>query len=336
MEHRERSWDDRRAPTLKDVAREVGVSEATASVVLNGARSGTRVSAERRQAVVDAAARIGYRPNSVARALQAGRNHRIGLYSGRSEIDARNLFFAELLGGMCDAAREQGTNVLLHTSGDELERLLELVSSAALDGLIVHARQDDPIVPFLAGLRAPAVAVADAVPNLPSIGVDDRLGGALQAEHLFARGHRSVLYKQTRHLAGSATNRMEAFLTLAKRLGMKVAVRYEESHEEPFDASDVALVRAGATAVVGWNDRVAEFACARLTLEGIDVPSQAAVIGFDGFRSFYLPRFALTTIYSPWFQVGRTAVLQLDQLLRGENVPLTTTLPVSLVLGETT
>lgn len=339
MEHVKRNWDERRAPTLKDVAREVGVSEATASVVLNGARSGTRVSAQRRQAVVDAAARIGYRPNSVARALQAGLNHRIGIYSGRSEIDARNLFFAELLGGMCEAAREQSTNVVLHTSGDEPERLLELVSSAALDGLVVHAKQDDPIIPLLVDLRAPTVAIADVVPGLPSIGVDDKLGGALQAEHLAERGHRHVLYKQTRFLAQSALDRMNAFLATAKRHGIKTSVRYEESYREPFDAADVALVASGenrATAVVGWNDRTAEKACERLVAEGLDVPGQVAVIGFDGFLSFYAPRFTLTTVRAPWFQVGRAAIELLGRSLRGEDVPLLTTLPVEFIPGSTT
>lgn len=339
MEHLKETWDDRRAPTLKDVARAVGISEATASVVLNGAKSGTRVSAARRQAVIEAAVRIGYRPNSVARALQAGRNHRIGIYSGRSELDARNLFFAELLGGMCDAARALGSNVVLHTSGDDPGQLLELVSSAALDGLLVHAAQDDPIVPLLGELRAPAIAIADQVAGLHSVGVDDAMGGVLQAEHLAQKGHRHVLYKQNRYLAQSALDRMETFLQTAKRLGMRVSVRYEESFEESFDASDVALVRNGegrATAVVGWHDRAAEQACIRLREEGIAIPGDVAVIGFDGFRSYYSPLFSLTTVRAPWYQVGQIATEHLARLTRGEAVTLLTTLPVELIPGDTT
>jgi LacI family transcriptional regulator len=339
MEHLKETWDDRRAPTLKDVARAVGISEATASVVLNGSKSGTRVSAARRQAVVEAAARIGYRPNSVARALQAGRNHRIGIYSGRAEFDARNLFFAELLGGMCTAARALGSNVVLHTSGDDPGQLLELVSSAALDGLLVHASHDDPIVPLLGELRAPAVAIADKVAGLHSVGVDDALGGVLQAEHLARKGHRHVLYKQVRYLPQSAFDRMEAFLRTAKSLGMRVTVRYEERFEEPFDASDVALVRSGEgrpTAVVAWHDRSAELACIRLRDEGIDIPGEVAVVGFDGFRSYYSSLFNLTTVRAPWHQVGQVATEHLARLTSGEAVPLLTTLPVELLQGDTT
>lgn len=339
MEHLTRSWEERRSPTLKDVARAVGVSEATASVVLNGARSGTRVSEATRQAVVDAAATIGYRPNSVARALQAGRNHRIGLYSGRSEIDARNLFFSEILSGMCETAHAHGSNVVLHTSGDEPERLAELVSGAALDGLVIHAGADDPIIPLLAGLRAPAVAVADVVVGLPSVVVDDRLGGRLQAEHLHAKGHRHVLYQLARHPVGSALDRLDSFQATAKALGMRTSVRYEETFARPLDASDLAAALGGkerATAVVGWNDRVAELACTALDAAGMAIPSDVAVVGFDGFRSHFAPRFILTTVRAPWAQVGATAVERIAQLVRGEDVPLLTTLPVDLISGSTT
>lgn len=344
MRHETQGWEERRAPTLKDVAREVGVSEATASVVLNGARSGTRVSGATRQAVTDAAARIGYRPNSVARALQAGRNHRVGFYSGRSNLDARNLFFAEILGGLCGAALGHGLNVVLHTAGDDPDRLLELVTDASLDGLVLHAGPDDPIIPLLSGLRGPAVFVADPFPGFPSVAVDDRRGGILQAEYLAARGHRHVLYLLARQPVGSAIARMESFLAAAKGLGMRTTVRYEETYARPLDASDFApaLRDLGqgegdrATAIVAWHDDVAAQTCEALAGLGVAVPGKVAVMGFDGFRSLFPTRFDITSVHAPWFDVGRIALDRLAALGRGEDVPLLTTLPVELIPGSTT
>jgi len=339
MEQIKTSWEDRRAATLKDVARLVGISEATASVVLNGARSGTRVSATTRRAVVDAAAHLGYRPNSVARALQAGRNHRIGIYSGRSKLDARNLFYAEVLGGMCEAACEQGANIMMHTAGDSPEKLLELTSSAALDGLIVHAGNDDPIMPLLMELRAPAIWVADRISGLPSVGVDDVQGGRLQAEHLAEKGHRHVLYKQTPSSAQSAVDRRDAFLIRAEELGIRSTIRSEIRYDLPFDEGDLQLLTSGrnrATAFVAWHDRAAEVACGALVAAGLRVPEDVAVIGFDGFRSYYAPKFSLTTVRAPWSQVGRVAVELLAALVRGETVPHHTSLPVEFAAGATT
>ena len=338
MEHLTRTWEERRSPTLKDVARAVGVSEAAASVALNGARSGTRVSPATRQAVVDAAAVLGYRPNSVARALQAGHNHRIGLYTGRSEIDSRSLFFTEILGGMCAGARELGSSVVLLSVSDTEEWLMGLLTGASLDGLVVQARPDDPIFEMLGALRVPSVAINDAGGPLPVVGVDEEAGGTLQAGHLVGAGHRHVLYKQSRELTPSIQRRMDAFLAAARRLGMRTTVRYHDDFDRPLDAADVALLTDGpdrATAVVGWHDHAADLTCAHLERAGIDVPGAVAVVGFDGFRSYYTPRFVLTTVRAPWFEVGQTAVRLTAALLRGEDVPLLTTLPVELFHGGT-
>jgi DNA-binding LacI/PurR family transcriptional regulator len=339
MEHLSRNWEERRAPTLKDVARAVGISEATASVVLNGARSGTRVSAKRRQDVIDAAARIGYRPNSLARALQAGHNHRIGFYSGRQAIDARSLFFTELLGGVCAGATAQDSNVVLFTAADDEVRLLELLTGASLDGLVLQCRPEDEIFPLLQNLRVPAVVINDAETlDLPVVGVDEVQGGCLQAERLAERGHRHALYKQSRSLTLSVQKRMTAFVARARELGIRTTIRYQDDFDEPIDAADIALVSEGsdrATAVVGWHDHAADRICARLTDAGIEVPGQVAVLGFDGFGSYYTPRFRLSSVRAPWFEVGRTAADLIAALMRGDQVPHLTSLPVEFVPGST-
>ena len=88
-----------------------------ASVVINGARSGTRISEKTRQTIIEAAARIGYRPNGLARSLTTGKTNLIGVYSGRTNLDSRNFFFAELPSAeFWKDPRSAGANTVIHTN----------------------------------------------------------------------------------------------------------------------------------------------------------------------------------------------------------------------------
>jgi LacI family transcriptional regulator len=340
VEQSEHSWGDRRPVTLRDVANAAGVSASAASVVLNGARSGTRVSASTRRTVMEAAERMGYHPNSVARSLITGRTHRIGMYSGRARLDSRNAFFAEVLGGIFEKAAEHGTNTMVHTSGGSEAQLLDLVSNRALDGLIVHAGHDDPLVPLLGKLRVPAVAVADQIESIPSILVDDAAGGRLQAQHLATLGHRHAMIKLAPFPYASTMSRIEAFEEAAERFGIRVTRRFDTFAEtDAFNTDDLRLLSDGpnrATAIVCWNEFCAERACSWLYSLGISIPGDVAVIGFDGFQRAFLPRFDLTTIRAPWAAVGRTATSILMSLVDGKSVPGLTTLPVEFIRGNTT
>ncbi len=340
MEQMQHIWGDRRPITLNDIAREAGVSQSAASVVLNGARSGTRISALRRRAVLEAAERMGYRPNALARSLTTGRTHRIGLYSGRSQLDSRNSFFAELLGGVLDGAAENKQNTMVHSSGWGEDGLLDLVSNRALDGLVVHASDDDPIIPLLCELRVPAIAVADRIEGLPSVIVDDEAGGELQARHLASLGHRHVLLKQFPGRSGSSTARMESLARTLEKLGIRATLRYETFAEnDGLDPSDIEILTEGperATAIVGWSDHVAQRICNRLDRIGLSIPGYVSVVGFDGFTHSATPRHALTTIRAPWAQVGRQAVTHLNALIEGQSVPDITVIPVEFVRGDTT
>ncbi|MGV3618822.1 MAG: LacI family DNA-binding transcriptional regulator [Fimbriimonas sp.] len=339
-EPREHIWRDRPSTTLKDVAHSVGVSESTASVILNGARSGTRVSADTRRAVLEAAKRLGYRPNAHARSLQTGFSNRIGIYSGRSRLDSRNAFFAELLGGVFEAAAEHGKNTVVHTSGGGLENLLDLVSNRAVDGIVVHPGPDDPLLAVLGELRVPAVAVADRFAALPSVCVDDRAGGALLAQHLAHQGHRHILIKQAWWPAPSAVDRMAAFTETAARLGMVTVHRQEDpSALDRMAADEIEMLTRPddrITAIFAWCDGAAERMCRNLERIGLSIPGDVAIVGFDGFFSERQFRRELTTIRAPWSEVGRKAVSILSALIEGDSVPAVTTMPIEFIRGTTT
>lgn len=315
------------------------MSQSAASVILNGARSGTRVSQQKRRVVLEVAEKIGYRPNALARSLTTGRTNCIGIYSS-GQVDSKNQFFAELLSGVLSEAGEMRLNTMVHSSGWDDASLLDLVSNRALDGLIIHSREQDPIIPLLCNLRVPAVAVADRISGLPSVVVDDRSGAEMQARHLASLGHKRVLVKTCPHLCDSADVRTSSFLQAASGMGMicSTSTFVEEVHQGLTTEDMKLLTRQEdrATAIVGWNDFCAFTLCEKLTSLGISVPERVAVVGFDGFDQMFTPVFKLTAIKAHWASVGAKAVKHLHSLIDGKEVPDLTIMPVEFVRGGTT
>lgn len=329
----------RRSVTLEEVAQAAEVSRPTASVILNGARSGTRISDATRQRVLGMAATMGYRPNPIAQSLATGRANRIGFYSGRARLDCRNPFFAEMLGGVFDGTEALGFDTLVHTTGVSESRMIDLVRGHALDGLIVYATPGDPILPLLGELRVPAVAIADAISGIPSVTVDDSYGGMKLAEYLCSINHRHVLVKQAPFPPPSAIARVEAFANTCESAGVRVTRSLEIWDGGGLSDEELKTLTEGndrATAVMAWSDAVAETVYENLIRVGLSVPGHVSVVGFDGFRHRHPPRCDLTTVRAPWASAGRGAVRLVHAQLSGESVPPLTVLPVALHIGDTT
>jgi LacI family transcriptional regulator len=328
----------RRPVTLDEIAAASGVSRPTASVILNGAKSGTRISPATSRRVLDVAKARGYRPNPIAQHLATGKANRIGFYSGRSKLDCRNAFFAEILGGVFEGAAEFGFDTLMHTSSVSELQIIDLVRAHSVDGLIVYATIGDPILPLLGDLHVPAVSVADEIAGIPSVLVDDQQGGALLAAHLLSLGHRHALVKQSPLPPPSAVARVRSFTETFEQASAQVTQGLESWDGPSLSDKDRRLLSGPnrATAVMAWSDAVAETIVLHLLDLGFSVPGDVSVVGFDGFDLAKLPRRRLTTIRAPWADSGREAVHMLHSQLVGEEVPDVKVLPVTLCEGDTT
>jgi DNA-binding LacI/PurR family transcriptional regulator len=330
----------RRGATLKDVAEQVGVSRMTVSAVLSGGSGNIRVSQATRERVLDAARKLRYRPNALARSLRSRTTNVIGVYSGYHYFEPRNSFFAQLLGGLQEGCVEYRKDLLLHSvfRGDTAEDIHTALMDGRIDGLIMFAPAHDPLVEPLATSHLPVVAVADPVSALTSVTVDDAGSARPVLEYLAARGHRRLVYRSVDRVLISVERRHAAFREEAGRMGLTMeewCATDRVTDDSWFEGWLARPTHERPTAVVCWNDVAAYDVLDRCAHIGIRVPEALAVTGFDDIPNPVASRFRLTTVRAPWAEVGRTAVRLLVEQIDGAEVPGETVLPVELVLGDT-
>ena len=330
--------------TMADIAQRAGVSKVTVSAVLSAsAGNNTRVAETTRQRILEAARELNYAPNGIAKMFRQRSTNIIGLYLGDWLLNTHDLFLAEIVSGLQSGCHEHRKDLLLHGTfrGRSVEDIyLELISQK-IDGLILFTQEDDPLAIRLASSSLPVVAITDAVPILPSVTADDRGGSRMIAEYIAGKGHRHVLYRRGRSFQTSAIRRYEAFQAAANTL--RLTVTEDFGRDENFDfvlsrEEQVILQTTGPsrpTAIVCGSDLLAYAAVEYCQTQGLRVPEDVAVVGFDGIVPQVRPAARLTTIRAPWSDVARTALELVIQRLAGETLPIETVLPVELIIGDT-
>jgi LacI family transcriptional regulator, galactose operon repressor len=182
--------------TQKDIAREVGVSQATVSDVLRGRPRG-RVSDETRRRILETARRLAYRPNASAQALRTRQSRQI-VYVTTQEADRQYGVLGEgIVGGLARVLTDRDYRLLINTAASpeqEVAALRTLASSGVCDGFILRAFEErHPAYRALADLGPPFILIGQcADPDLPSIAHDASGMVHTAARLLSERGHRRV------------------------------------------------------------------------------------------------------------------------------------------------
>ncbi|MFE3031769.1 LacI family DNA-binding transcriptional regulator [Streptomyces canus] len=312
-----------RPPGMMDVAREAGVSHITVSRVVNGHPS---VRPETRARVEAAIQKLGYRRNSVARALKSRRSSTIGVVIVGSEL----FELPRILLGVETAAKQAGYWVSLasrqgeSTTGDLLETLQRLTDQS-VEAIAVVAERPGT-VEALSGLSlgVPVAVVMSGnvpTPDLSFVEVDQELGARLAVRHLLDLGHRDIA-----HLTGAlrtfdARARVQGWqaeLTAAAAEGARLEGDF--SAESGFRlAHDLCDADSGLpTAVFAGNDQMAMGVLAAFAERGVKVPQDVSVVGFDDMKGagYLVP--ALTTVRQDFAHLGRSAIELLVRMVGGE------------------
>jgi DNA-binding LacI/PurR family transcriptional regulator len=332
----------RQPVTAKDIGRRLGLSQPTVSRILSGA-PGCRVSAETRRRVLEAAAEMGYRPNAIARSLRRRRTNIIGLYCGYGYLDARNAFQAAVIGGLQRAADEHHLDLLLHGvfRGTSTEDIYGELIDGRVDGLFLNTHPDDPLAEKFRASALPVVALADALPDLPSVVCDDAEGIRLLLAYLWEKGHRRIGFLCPEQVYASVAVRRDAFISVMADRG----ARAEEAPLLTIDgeAGESALallptLPVRPTAVVCWNDLTALRLMKGCREQGVRMPDDLAVVGFDGLLDFGLMARQLVTVGTDWNAAMAEAMRLLTTRIKdGPNaaIPPLTKMPVRLIPGDT-
>jgi LacI family transcriptional regulator len=337
---------------LVDVARAAGVHAATASRALNAeARAGVSKQTVRR--VEQAAQRLGYTPNVIARGLRTSRSYVVALVIP----DITNPLFPPIVRGAEQVLSRAGfTLVLTDTNNDaDLERTqVASMRAHGVDGFILAtARWHDPVLDDLAESGMPAVQVnrRTSTSTLPYVGADDRSGIELCVKHLAELGHREIV-----HLAGppdtsTGRDRTSAFRQAAKSRRVRGTVIECSAFTEDAGARAAAkLIASGRpfTAIVGGNDLLALGAITVLAQAGMQCPADVSVTGFNDVSFLGRLNPPMTTVSAPLVEMGALAartlldwvakpatrsraqtLLPVDLVVRGSTSASTTTSPAS-------
>lgn len=326
-----------RRPTVKDVAEAAGVSVATVSRALSGARV---VRPELRDVVVRTAENLGYRPHSIARALRRSRTGAIGMVVPKIE----NPFFPQLVGHADRVLQEHDLALLLCSSDDDPEneaKRISILAERQIDGLLISPCSQSASAAALidATTRMPVVQFDQRVPSVrsPFVGVDDAAGIAAVTAHLVATHRRRVAFIGADTDNWSGGRRREGFETWARLMDPSALGRMESgdfSREFGLQAAKRLLSADGdIDAIVCANDLLALGALDAATELAIDVPSRLAITGFDDINIATVSRPTLTTVRQPVAEIVETAIDILLRAIDGDEDELPDVLlPVELVI----
>lgn len=315
-------------PTMHDVARVAGVSQATVSMVLNDVE-GSRVSGETRQRVMDAVAELGYRVNSAAKSLREGTSRLIGFIG---DIVASTPFAGEIIEGAQDRAWVDGHLMLIvNTGGDRVleERAIDSLLSRQVDG-IVYAAMYHRRLKVPAALREVPTVVLNAETedgSLPSVVPDEYGGGRAATQYLVDHGHERVAFININTLASglpAAIDRERGFVDVLTDAGLtvdKTLIKHGDGDAESAYRHAARLLdrKRPPTAIFCGNDRTAWGAYQAAADLGLRIPDDVSIIGFDNqtlIASHLRP--GLTTMALPFAEMGRIGV---GRLLSGDPTP---------------
>ena len=306
--------------TLRDVAREAGVSVATASRAINGLGN---VTAPTRAAVMAAVKKLNFVPHSGARSLTRRKTDTVGVILP----DLFGEFFSEIIRGIDLVAHESGMHLLLgnmHGSTHETAAAIAAMRGR-VDGLLVMPPDLKP--ELLADYLDPALPTVllnyDAGPlDLPFVAVDNYRGAYAMTEALLTAGARQVV-----HIAGPKHNRdardrqrgfVDAMTKIAKERN-PVILPGDFSEESGEKAARLFVEgQLPADAVFAANDQMAVGLIAELARAGVSVPGDVMVAGFDDIPLARHLSPGLTTMQVNIDRLGSTGMMLLLRLLRGD------------------
>ncbi|QJR14061.1 LacI family DNA-binding transcriptional regulator [Usitatibacter palustris] len=324
--------------TVIDVAREAGVSPSTVSRILNGT---VRVSDAKRKSVEKVIERLGFTRNLMARGLKLGRTHTLGIVMP----EVTSSFWEVSLKGIEDRLRGSGYAPMLtsgHWDAEQEAQRVEMLLQRQVDGIILLSGRlsVDEIKRFAA--RRPMAVFGRALETKNAIGaILDNRGGAFEATtHLIELGHRQIAFIAGIPEHPDAAARMIGYRDALEAAGIaydkKLVVQGDFHETGGFNAMNRLIDSGrGFTAVFAANDQTALGARLALYRRGLRLPDDVSLVGFDDLPVSRYSTPPLTTVHQPVYELGRSLVDAMFDLIEGRPAKLEVP-PMQLIVREST
>src|SRR5664279_1374563 len=307
--------------TLRDVAERVGLAPGTVSAVLNDAPSARAIPEHTRQRIRAAAEELNYRPNFLARSLRKKRTYTVGLII--EEIG--DVYGAMVITGVEAYLRKHNyffLTVIHRHDASLLREHSQLLLERGVEGFItVDTSLQEPF-------PVPTVSVAGhrTLKGVTNIILDQDRGVRVALEHLVDLGHRKIAFMRGQPTSSDAEYRWKAICMVAHEMGIEMDSHLianlefdDPSPQSGYPYAKELLARGKPfTALFAYNDLSAIGAIRAIQEEGLHIPRDISVIGFDDipWAAFHTP--SLTTVKQPLETMGRIAAETLIQMIEND------------------
>ena len=311
--------------TMRQVAKMVGVSAMTVSKAL-GNKPG--VSDETRKRILEAAEKLRYTPNMLARSFRTDRTNTIGVIMSSNFEEV----FTMLFRGIESVAAEYGFSTLVATSGEDLarkEEVVQMLVGKRVDGLVLTSPQlftdkerrllDKMNIPYVLAIRSCVDSDISTVVN------NNYMGGYGMVDYLASSGSRDFLLLALTQQRCSSRDRLRGWEDALRAHKLRVKqdniVFAEPTIECGYDLMRRHLAKKGKIdTVVCGSDLIALGAMTALLEKGIAIPSEVRVSGYDGIPLSAYLRIPLTTIQQPLYEIGQTSMRLLAEKIRNPSI----------------
>jgi DNA-binding LacI/PurR family transcriptional regulator len=331
------------AVTIRELSQKCGLSVSTVSKALNGYSD---VSEETRELVRTMAKELGYRPNSLARALKTNRTFNLGvLFVDDNESGLTHNYFAAVLDSFKVEAERRGYDITFinHNIGKTNMTYLEHCRYRNVDGVCLACVnfQASEVMELVSG-EIPAVTIDHLFHNRTCIQSENRQGIQELVRYVYSKGHRNIAYVYG-HKSAVTDIRMAAFLDVMNELGLAVpdAFLQQGMYHDPAATYHVVKRMLAASrrpsCILMPDDYAALGGIEAASDAGLRIPEDLSITGFDGIKLIQRLSPRITTIAQDTVRIGQEAARQLVHLIERprSTYPEIISIPTWLIPGET-
>jgi LacI family transcriptional regulator len=311
--------------TIKDIAKEAGVSVTTVSNVIH--KNYSRVSKDTVEKILDIIETNKYVPSMSARSLVNNSSRIIGvinhLIPSKGGSFLQDPFHTASIGGIEESLSKNGYFMMVRTVNSEND-LISLLTNWNLDGLIFVGLFKDAFFNMLMTLNVPVLLIDSYIEDerVLSVGLEDRKGGYIATKHLIEKGHRDILFVSPKiKVGGVLDERLKGYKLALKEANIKFEKKNVCEHNmgtnESIELGRELSSRRDMTAIFATADLMAAGIISGLNDNGVRVPEDVSVVGFDDLSISRLTRPRITTIHQDAEEKGKIAADMMIDCLKG-------------------